>query len=180
MARVSHSTVMTARLVLAAGICGLTGCAPGPKFPPVCPNVKLVGEAADMTRFNGQGHDINDIVLDGRLDKIVGGCKAGDPGQLITQIQVGGEVSLGPGAKGRTADFAYFVAVAKGEQILDKQIYTEHAEFPSNVNRLRLTGEQIDLQLPISATVSGAAYTIFAGFQLTPEELEFNRKRGVR
>jgi hypothetical protein len=32
---------------------------------------------------------------------------------------------------------------------------------------------------PVSPTKSGAAYTVLAGFQLTPDELAYNRRHGV-
>jgi hypothetical protein len=45
---------------------------------------------------------------------------------------------------------------------------------------LRLTGDQIDIALPIPGKVTGADYRILVGFQLSPSELAFNRRRGPR
>ena len=68
-----------------------------------------------------------------------------------------------------------FLAVAEGETILDKQVYLMHVTFPPNQDRVTLGTGQLDLVLPVSATRSGAAYSIIAGFQLTPEQLERDR-----
>jgi hypothetical protein len=71
-----------------------------------------------------------------------------------------------------------FLAVTDGDTILDKRIYPLHVVFPPNVDRLVLRSEEQSLVLPVSPGRSGAAYTILIGFQLTPDELEQNRRSG--
>ena len=48
-------------------------------------------------------------------------------------------------------------------------------EWASNSDRLQLTGDVLDLALPVSANRTAAAYKVTTGFQLTPEELATNR-----
>ena len=67
--------------------------------------------------------------------------------------------------------------VPEGERILDKQVFTLRAEFPPNTDRLRLSGDDVELRLPVSPTKTAEAYRIQVGFQLTPLELEVNRRR---
>ncbi len=74
----------------------------------------------------------------------------------------------------------YFVSVSRGDTILAKQDYRLNVDFPRNSDRLRLTGEQIDLVVPVDDKLTGAAYSVLVGFQLTPTELAFNRRRGPR
>jgi hypothetical protein len=64
-----------------------------------------------------------------------------------------------------------FVAVTQGDTILDKYVYRMHVVFPSNVDRITLTPGEANLILPVTPTKSGAAYTILAGFQLTPDQM---------
>jgi hypothetical protein len=173
------------RSLVAAGsaalVVVLAGCSSSAdKFAPACPRVVILADAGDLTRFNGRGQDVTDMVLDGRITGVTGDCQRGDAGILVTTIAVALEIARGPAAQGSTTDFAYFVAVSRGGTILDKRVYNEHAEFPSNVNRLKLTGDQIELKMPITKEISGAAYNILVGFQLAPEELALNRKRGPR
>ena len=54
------------------------------------------------------------------------------------------------------------------------------AEFPPNTDRVRLTGDDVELRLPTSSGADASAYRIQVGFQLTPAELEVNRQRGQR
>ena len=48
------------------------------------------------------------------------------------------------------------------------------------IDKQRLASDPVELVLPVSPDKSGVAYTITAGFQLTPEELARNRTHGVR
>jgi len=181
MPRSARSSAARRAVPLLVGLGVLAGCSSsGEKFAPACPHVAILADAGDLTRFNGRGQDVTDMVLDGRITGVGGDCERGDAGILVTNIAVALEITRGPAAQGSTADFGYFIAVSRNGTILDKKVYSEHAEFPSNVNRLKLTGDKVELRMPITPTMSGAAYNVLVGFQLTPDELALNRKRGPR
>ncbi len=165
-----------ALLVLLAPI--LAGCGSSEEaFAPACPNVGLVRDAADLVRYRGAGRDLTDLVLNGRLTGVGGSCKRDGSSTVVTTVQVGIELRRGPAAPGRQAQLAYFVAVLDGDRILDKQVFQLRAEFPANADRLRLSGDDVELRLPVKPGKTAAAYRIQIGFQLTPLELEVNRKR---
>jgi hypothetical protein len=120
------------------------------------------------------------MVVDGRMTRPAGKCALDDVTHLRTILNVNLELTRGPASKGRRVDVTYFVTVLKGGTVLEKQEFPVPTEFPSNTNHVRLSGNEVDLVLPISDKVSGAAYRVLVGFQLTPEELAFNRRRGPR
>ena len=159
----------------------LAGCgAAGDGFPPACPGAAIVRDAADLTRYRGAGRDLTDAVLDARITGLGGSCRADGAGFVSTTVSVGVELTRGPAAPGRQAELSYFVAVLDGERILDKQVFGLRAEFPPNNNRLRLTGDDVELRLPVTGTKGADAYRIQVGFQLTALELDVNRRRGQR
>ena len=166
----------------AAGCLLLAGCGDGTadKFAPPCPTVAILRDAADLTRYRGAGRDLTDAVLDGRITGLNGSCKRDGADTVVTTVQVGIELTRGPAAPGREATLAYFVAVLDGERILDKQVFQLRAAFPPNTDRLRLSGDDVELRLPVTPKKTAAAYRIQVGFQLSPLELEVNRKRGRR
>jgi hypothetical protein len=160
---------------------GLSACGPDrPQFAPACPQTGILSDAADITTFRGTGTDLTDMVVDGRITGLSGKCSSPDLDHLQTQISVDMELGRGPAMTGRTADITYFVSVARGDTILDKRDYTLHVAFDNTGGRVRLTGETIDIALPIPGKVTGADYRILVGFQLSPAELAFNRRRGPR
>ena len=73
---------------------------------------------------------------------------------------------------GRETDVPVFIAVTEGDTMLDKHVYPMHVVFPiQRRSRHADHGRQLNLILPVTPTKSGAAYTILAGFQLTPDQM---------
>lgn len=168
-------------LPLALGGCGMFAGGPAPSdFPPSCPHLALLKDAADMTRFDARGHDVTDVVLDGQMTAVPASCTWGPHASVSATLRVQMSVGRGPAAQGRTAEVPYFVAVSRNGQVVDKQVYRMHAVFPANVERVNLTSDPIALAFPDSAAAPASSYQVFVGFQLTPAELQYNRNRGPR
>lgn len=161
-------------LVLAG--CG-GGGGPGDAFAPPCPRPSIPTDFNDLNRYRGAGRDITDSVLSGRILGVEGSCTRDTMAVVATTISVRLELTRGPAATSRVADVAYFVAVSDGDTILDKQVFRLAPEFPSNTDRIRLRGDEIELRLPVTEKKTAAAYRISVGFQLTPAELADNRRR---
>ncbi len=167
------------RYCLPALLLPLFGCGIGKnEFAPQCPVAKLEPTLADLTRYAGPGpaHDLTDMVIQARVVGLGGKCEAGDDKSVLpTTVAVAIAVQRGPAMKGRDADLPVFLAVVEGETIRDKRVFQVHLTFPPNVDRITITSPPLDLALPVSPEKSGAAYEVFAGFQLTPDELKANR-----
>lgn len=169
--RTVHVTAILAALV------GLAGCSLGRnQFAPVCPTASLLPQAADLARYRdrgaGIGRDLTDLMLQAKIVRVAGTCEPGDNAHsLDAKVTVSMELTRGPAAIGRAADIPYFVAVAEGDHILDKRVFTDHVTFPADTDRALLVGDPIEMRLPITADKSGAAYTVWVGFQLTPAEM---------
>ena len=152
----------------------------GEKFAPPCPQAGIVRDAADLTRYAGNGRDLTDLVLEGRITGLNGKCSRGDKGVTVVAVSVGLELARGPAAPGRRTELSYFVAVAEGDRILDKRVFPLVAEFPANTDKVRLGGDDVEMALPTTADKPAAAYRVLVGFQLSPAELEQNRRRPPR
>jgi hypothetical protein len=180
--------VSRARVVLLLPLLAwLAGCGSGADpnvFPPACPRAAILGDAADVTRYRPDagrgGQDLTDMVLDGRITGVSGKCVRGGEDTLEVTVTVGLELMRGPAMRGRSEEAPFFLAVSEGQRILAKQVYRLRAEFPANIDRVRLSSDPVNLSLPIESGRSGAAYDLLVGFQLSPEELALNRRRGPR
>ena len=166
--------------VLLSGL--LAGCNPGRDvFPPVCPRPGLPAETGDVSAYREgtTGGHLTDLLYSGRMMGIQGQCKL-DPDNkysLRSTVQFSVELTRGPALQGRSVAVPVYLAVTEGTQILNKRIIVLRAVFPPNVDRTNITTGELELTLPISPTRSGAAYSILAGFQLTPEQLQATRAR---
>jgi hypothetical protein len=158
-------------------VLALAGCGSGgPEFAPACPRPLILSDAGDFTRFDQRGTDLTDVVLSGRLEGVEGKCESGGPGIVKATMSVTATITRGPAAGGaREGAFQWFVAVAKGETILDKKVFSESISFPANVDTQRVTSQELQLNIPVTRDVSAAAYTVLVGFQLSPQELAYNR-----
>ncbi len=176
MAALLHTRLTPALLLVGA----LAGCGDGTddKFAPACPSIAILRDGADLARFRGTGRDLTDAVLTGRITTAGGSCKRDGADTVVASVQVGIELMRGPASPGRQAQLAYFVAVLDGERVLDEQVFRLNAEFPANADRLRLTGDEVELRLPVRPNKTAAAYRILVSFKLSPVELEVNRRRG--
>jgi hypothetical protein len=152
----------------------VSACAPErDQFPPACPGTAFLQPTADLAVFRpgSDGRDLTTLMVAGRMQGIQGKCKTGDKKNTVeATVTVGAELTRGPAMPGNKVNVPVYVAVTEGDRILDKHIYTLSATFPSNVDHVTVSTPEIFMVLPVSTTKSAAAYSILAGFQLTPEE----------
>lgn len=150
-------------------------------FPPVCAKVAILHDAADLTVDTPRGHDLTDLIFDGRITRLDGHCKPGkDNLTLDTDVVVSMDLTRGPALKTPSTTVPWFIAVARGEQILDKHVFTLPVTFPPNTDGVSVTTDPVLLHLPTTHGLSGLNYHIIVGFQVTPDELALNRQRGER
>ncbi len=163
--------------LLAAAAGSLGACSQPDAFAPACPQLGLLRDGADLTRFAGAGRDITDLVLDAHLTAVPATCHWANKAhtKVEAKLQVAMSFGRGPAMTGRTVDVPYFLAASEGDNILDKQIFTARAEFPTNTDRVDVTTPEVSMLFPVTLEKSAAVYKITVSFQLTPEELAYNR-----
>lgn len=172
------------------GLLLLAGCGGGSSsairgLPVPCPGLSLVADAADLTRYRPGGpQDLTGMVADARITGVNNGeCERGRGGRTIrVTFNVGLRADRGPASDGREVEVPWFVAVTEKStgRILDKQVYIQVFSFPANATRTGGDSQPVVLELPVGETRRAPDYQVLVGFQLTPEELALNRRRGPR
>lgn len=161
----------------------VSACAPErDQFPPACPGLAFLTPTANVTLFRpgSDARDLTALMLSGRMMTIQGKCRQGDTKNTVdATLTVGVELTRGPAMPGNRVNVPVYVAVTEGDRILDKHVYTLEATFPSNVDRLVVTTPEVFMVLPVTPAKSAAAYSILAGFQLTPDELAASRRQSA-
>jgi hypothetical protein len=91
------------------------------------------------------------------------------------------EVERGPVAQVRRVTLPWFIAVtdATDSQIIDRQDFVTPVDFAANVNRVRVQSRPTTLNFPADERLV-ENHNVRISFQLTPEELALNRRRGPR
>jgi len=161
----------------------LGGCAPPANtFAPYCPAPKRLTDAAQLTMYRpgATGQDITDLVLQAQIIDVSGSCKDGDEKNTVqADAAVTFRFVRGPAMAGRAIDVPYLVTITFGDDIREQARYRIHVTFPSNVDTVTLVSDPVHMVFPVTKTVNAASYTVWAAFQLTPEQLEYNRQRGL-
>ncbi len=169
------------RPAVAAAVLSVTlaGCGSSTKLAPVCPQLSLLEDAADLTRFSGPvgtPRDARSLMLAAGISAVPAKCGLAGKSAVEAVLHVEAQMRRGPAASGDTAQVPYFVAITEGDHVLTEQDFVLGATFRPNVDQVAARGQDITLTFPISKTKTAAAYHIYIGFRLTAEELAYNRE----
>ncbi|MEQ8192915.1 MAG: hypothetical protein RIB59_00355 [Rhodospirillales bacterium] len=172
-----------------------------------CPHVAVISDADLYTHFQpGAKWDRDSLRYEAQIVKIKSACdfsrpksqptpsdkdkkaKVDDgPKTLLAAITVTFEVHVYPKYKGQDARLKYFVAITDRQtNVLNKQTFDIAAPKPKweetkgqplKSRSVYFTDKPVTLRIPLKKGQIGPDFHIFAGFQLSPEHLELNRKR---
>jgi hypothetical protein len=166
---------VTASLVaLALVAITLAGCSGNKPVDMTCPKIIPAPGADTIALFGPGGHTVKDVMVGGKLYRLDAKCVREKVGiDVNTEIQFYAQrASLDI----KDATFPYFVAiVGPDERVLTEEGFRIPIQFlPAEYDR-RMPAEKITVHLPVKIQASGGAYTVIVGFQLTPDQLAFNR-----
>jgi hypothetical protein len=140
-----------------------------------CPRVGIVRDVAEITQFRPGGRGQPDVEARGALTKGEGDCEYGSGGVTVN-ASVLLKAERGPALKGNTATFRYFVAiVAPGQnEPSAKSEFETVVEFKPGQTTAG-SREELAQKIPLPKNANAKDWGVFFGFQLTPEQLDYNR-----
>ena len=143
----------------------------------LCPAPSILGNAERVSQFKqGTGRDLTDVMFQAEIGKLTMSCRYLQ-GRVVSDISFELIAERGPAARTRDGDFDYFVAIsdAKG-RVLAKETFRSKIAFPENRRRAGIL-EEIEQSIPLRKGEDGGGYEILVGFQLTEDQLKFNRRK---
>jgi hypothetical protein len=166
----------TGLAALALGGCGIIA----PASPIICPSVAVVSEAVDVTEFPaGGGRDVVDVRFFAEFSDVQWSCGL-DGSTLEVDLTIVLSATAGPTSPAQAADLRYFVAVAeRGGDLIAKAPFARRVALTAD-GKAASVGDEIEQRIPLKVGQSGADFEILIGLQLTREQLEYNRARGIR
>lgn len=155
----------------------LSACASKTPRVEACPIVSFVDGLDRVTTFGaGGGADLSNVAYSAAMTRLGAVCSFGRKGATVTA-----EFLLladrGPADRERVARPIYFVAVTNpAGDILAKEIFESEIPFADNRRRVGRK-EEVEPFLPSSSgSRDFTGYRVLIGFQLSKEQVEFNRK----
>jgi hypothetical protein len=130
--------------------------------------VSFVGE--DTSRYAG-------ITFTGEMQGVRGLCRYVEDDPIAMSIEIDMSFGRGPAATADRQTYRYWVAVTRrGRAPIEKAYFDVDVRFRRGEQVVTRT-EQIErIEIPrANAEISGENFEILVGFELTPEQLQFNR-----
>lgn len=171
-------------LPLALGGCSWLGMGgsdddvdPDADLPKPCPTVGVLDGADHITMFSGRGKDLTDVVLRAEIRKSAIECEYDtDEKSISFNVAFDGTADLGPAATARDINIPGFIAVTRHGYMVSKRMLDIPVSFEGAARTVKFLKTVEDTTIPYGGELNGSAYEIIVGFQLTPDELEYNRK----
>jgi len=162
----------------------LAACQRGPERPPPeCPEIAIVQDLAELTLFApGPGRDLTDVTLEARVVEFGGFCNTDfdedkGTGEVEVDLEVLFQATRGPASTVRSAKVTYFIAIAdRNENIFARETFESDLEFEGNRNRIAYV-EELTQTIPLRDGKLGENFKVFIGFQLSDEQLVYNRNK---
>lgn len=143
-----------------------------------CPLMGVLYDNARLVEFAQPGLErYSNIAWTGEMQGVRGLCRYVDADPIRMAIEIDMAFGRGPAAGGaESRTYRYWVAVTRrGVAPIEKQYFDVEARFrDGNVATARERIESIVIPRA-NETVSGENFEILVGFDLTPEQVEFNR-----
>ena len=178
----------TARLaVLAGGIAVLSACASDLEDSLSCPNITLLEDTRTLTRMASGSAG---VAFEAEIAQAVGTCDYDldndtKTGTLDAKITATFNLTRSGALPTNAVSFDYYVAITDpyGE-VLNKATFSVPTAFEPGLNRVSVEDDPVRLSIPLkTASVTTRAnkkFHIIVGFQLSPNELDYNRKKPRR
>lgn len=143
-----------------------------------CPSGAALSEASTVTKFRpGAGKDLTDVVMSAELAKPQVSCdydKDGAKVSLTFSFPV--TVKRGAAATNEPQTLSYFAAVVDQDNaVLAKQNFTRDISMDQNTVSFSENPDGMTFTIPKGKKPVG--YEVLVGFQLTRDELAYNRER---
>jgi len=171
--------------VAAAGVFALSACSTvtnrfsdeenvGP-----CPNAFALYDAVRVVNFEGDGSEVfENVGFTAEIQDVSTLCRYVGDNPINADIELDIGFGRGPAAQGNRHTYTYWIAITRRDMaVIDKRMIEVDVRFPSGEDRVFLRERIPNVIIPrANEDTSGTNFEIILGFELTPEQLEFNRE----
>lgn len=143
-----------------------------------CPLMGVLYDSSRLVQFaqpNAQRYA--NIAYTGEMEGVHGLCRYIDADPITMNVDINMQFGRGPAATSDHRTYRYWVAVTRrGRAPIAKQYFDIDVTFPRNQAVVSRVEHINRIVIPrANADISGENFEILVGFELTPEQLQFNR-----
>ncbi len=157
---------------MAVALAALSGCETTDDDK--CPLASALVDTASLTKLQSSR-----VLYTAQITKVSADCSIEKYERTVSSsLDIDFAAARLSGGGAQTFDAPYFVAVTLGNRIISKREYTAHFAFDAGELVTRFTVSQDSPATRMEKGKSAYDYAVLVGFQLTKEQLEFNRTAG--
>ncbi len=118
------------------------------------------------------------VTFTGEIRGVRGLCRYIEDDPIVMNLEIDMAFGKGPAATSDRQVYRYWVAVTRRDIApIARQYFEIPVEFPHGADRVAGTYEVERIVIPrANETISGANFEVLVGFDLTKEQLDFNRE----
>jgi len=147
---------------------------PGP-----CPNALALYDAHRLVEMNGPDLVYENVGFTGEILNVVSRCTYTDERISPIDMEVGVRMAFGrgPAAAASSKTYNLFIAVTRTDNsVIEREVFPVTVRFDRGEDRVEVIEEFAPITIPrATATTSGSNFEVLLGFELTDEQLQFNR-----
>jgi hypothetical protein len=163
-------------LVVAALLASACGTDEVTQVDYTCPRVVVLADAASATVFaQGAPQTAENRVYKARIANTYAQCETTKT-EIQANLTLGFKIDAGPAPAPGAQTVNYFVATTEVDaRVLGKDVRAFNVVLPPGVPMVEAQVRVEGLHIPISEGNTSRNYEIVVGFQLTPEQVQYNR-----
>ena len=141
-----------------------------------CPVSAALYDTSRLVQINGpERHD--NVEFTGAIEGVRGYCRYVGNNPITMEVEVDFAFGKGPKATSSSRTYPVYITVTRRDKsVLAKQKFDIDVAWPAGKDIVRHTETIPGIVIPrANDTVSGSNFEVFVGFDLTPEQLAYNR-----
>lgn len=167
------TALVVATLVLSLGVDAAAAKSQARVKSKECPSVTILADATRVTQLQNGNIDLKAEIRSPSLTCAIAGDKA------KSRLSFSVKSAISPNAAVSARSVPYFVAIISNGEVIGKEVF--HLTLPfAGAKRMLTVTEYVDrIDIPVAADKSPDDYAVTIGFQLTQEQVEYNRTASV-
>lgn len=164
----------------AAGLLVLASCTQFDQEVALCPNAAVLEAPGELVRFKeGTAAGPENVLYRTKMKYVSGICDF-DEKSIDMELSVAMEAKRGAANADGKAQFTFFIAVIDADRkILMREEFPLIAVFEKDDDDINFS-ESLTLSIPRKEGLAPTDYSVYLGFEMTPDELAYNRRRQNR
>ena len=137
--------------------------------PQACPSVNVLTDATRLTQMQAGHIDLKAEIREPELT-----CAVAD-GKAKSKLSFWVKSAIAPNSDIAPRNVPYFVAIISEGRVIGKEVFDLAIPFADGTRKLSVKEKVAHIDIPVAAGKTAEDYSVTIGFQLTEEQVKYNR-----